>query len=179
MYIWVGADVDGQISIIKEITRKAEGEIGFAHSNFTLPLHISLKMSFRVDDEVSGEVTDSIAKLFNSFGRFEVTVKGIEHFGNIVWIRMGESEELNLIHDRLNGMLSEKYGVGLHPYDCDYMFHTTLFMDDDEEKVGAAYLRVKDAPLPEKLTIDKLVIGTSQSGGLGTYKVIKTYELGE
>ena len=178
MYIWVGADVDGQLSEIKEIARKAEGEIGPSHSNFTLPLHISLKMSFCVDDDVSGEVIDTLTELYFSFRRFNVTVKGIEHFGNIVWIRMGESEELNLIHDRLNGMLSEKYGVGLHPYDCDYMFHTTLFMDDDEEKVGAAYLRVKDAPLPEKLTIDKLVIGTSQSGDLGTYKVIRSCELG-
>ncbi len=178
MYIWVGADVDGQLSKIKEITRKTEDEIGFAHSNFTLPLHISLKMSFCVDDDISGAAIDSIAELYDSFGRFEVTVKGIEHFGNIVWIRMCESEELNLIHDRLNGMLSEKYGVGLHPYDCDYMFHTTLFMDDDGQKVGAAYFRVKDAPLPEKLTIDKLVIGTSQSGDLGTYKVIRSCELG-
>ena len=53
MYIWTGADVDSQLGEIKELTKRAEGELGFVHSNFTLPLHVSLKMSFYVDDKTN------------------------------------------------------------------------------------------------------------------------------
>ncbi len=177
MFIWVGADVDSQLGEIKELTKKVEDEIGFDHSNFTLPLHISLKMSFPVDNKISGEVIDFLLELYKTFKPFYVRIKGIEYLGNIAWIRMCESEELNSINDKLNTKLSEKYGIGIHPYDCDYQFHTTLFMDDDAERVGAAYEAVKCAPLPEKLLINKLVVGTSETGELGSYKVVKSIEL--
>ena len=49
MYVWVGIDVDSQLQKIKSKTRKLEQDIGFLHSNLTLPLHISLKMPFEID----------------------------------------------------------------------------------------------------------------------------------
>ena len=66
-------------------------------------------------------------------------------------------------------------------HDCDnhYLFHTTLFMCEDKEQSGAAFEAVKKAPLPKKLRIDRLVIGTSPDGTVGTYQVIKTVCLKE
>ena len=63
-----------------------------------------------------------------------------------------------------------------HEYDLDFMFHTTLFMDDDTEKVAKAYEKVKDISVPDKLVASRFVIGTSESGDLGTYKIHKTIE---
>ena len=177
MYIWSGVNVDNMLTTIKEASMRAEDELGFVHSNFTLPLHISLKMPFFVDDERSGEIIDSLIELYGTFKPFFIGVKGIENLGNIVWIRMEESKELDLICYSINGMLSEKYGVPIQPYDCDHQFHTTLFMDDDAEKIGAAYEAVKDAFLSDRLVIYKLVIGVSETGELGTFKVLKTVGL--
>ena len=70
-------------------------------------------------------------------------------------------------------MLFEKYGVGLHEYDCDYKFHTTLFMENNEEKIRSAYETVKNVYLPEKISVNKLLIGVSESGKLGSYRVFR------
>lgn len=174
MYIWVGADVDSQLGEIKELTKKTEEALGLVHSSLTLPLHISLKISFCVDDRIADEVIDSISKIYETIQPFYVRTKKIENRGKLVWIRMKKSAKLDSIHNRLDKVLNEKHGVGLHHFDRRYLFHTTLFMCEDEGQSGAAYETVKKTPLPKKLGIDRLVIGTSPDGAVGTYKVIKT-----
>lgn len=173
MFVWVGADVDCQIKEIKNAAFVAEKEIGFKNSNFTLPLHISLKISFPVSDSIKNDVIDDIENFYKTLTLFDILVDRIEYCDNISWIRYKQNDKIAAIHDHLNSMLYEKYGVGLHEYDCDYKFHTTLFMDDDTDKVRKAYEMVKDTYVPKCISVNKLVIGTSESGGLGTYRVIR------
>ena len=179
MYIWVGADVDSQLGVIKDLTKKTEKALGIVKSTLTLPLHISLKISFSVDDRIVDEVIDSLGEIYETITPFQVRTKKIEHRGKLVWIRMKKSAKLDSIHNRLDKVLNEKYGVELHDFDRHYLFHTTLFMCEDKEKSGAAYEAVRKAPLPKKLRIDRLVIGTSPDETVGTYKVIKTVCLKE
>ncbi len=177
MYIWVGIDVDGQLSPIKERAKTVERAIGFVNSNFTLPLHISLKISFRVEEALADRVMEDILLLYREVTPFSLPVKGLENEDTIAWIRMGESEELNLLHDRLNEMLLTRYRIPLHEYDTDYKFHTTLFMDNDTKKVKRAYDAVKDTPPPHSLQVKRLIIGTSPTGALGSYHVVKAHEI--
>ena len=173
MYIWVGVEVDGQIAEIKRSAFEIEKKIGFENSNFTLPMHISLKISFPVPDAVAEAVMNDIEKLYHSVTPFEIAVDKIECYENISWIRYKQNDKIDEIHDRLNAMLFEKYGIGLHEYDCDYKFHTTLFMENNEEKIRNAYEMVKGAYLPNKIFVNKLLIGASDSGKLGSYKVVR------
>lgn len=177
MYIWVGIDVDSQLWDIKHTAYSAEKEIGFKNSNFTLPLHISLKISFPVDDGIYLDVVQALTEYFKTLSPFEICVKGIENETSIVWIRMSHNETLNKIHDKLNSMLLDSYGVGLHEYDGDYKFHTTLFMEDNNEKTDIAYDKVKNIKIPEKLIANKFVIGISDTGALGTYRVFRTVKV--
>ena len=178
MYIWVGIDVDSQLSAIKEQTKKSEEAIGFAHSNFTLPLHVSLKISFNINEEDYEAIVSDIEDIYRRFDSFHIAVKGIECLDNICWIMMKKCEELNRLHDELNGMLLEKHGIPLHEYDTDYKFHTTLFMDSDFDKVRAGYLSVRDCALPDTLLASRFVIGCSPTGALGSFKVVKVIERG-
>ena len=173
MYIWVGADVDCQLQKIKKAAFIVENEIGFENSNFTLPLHISLKISFPVPDAVAENVMKDIEKLYHSVTPFEIAVDKIECYENISWIRYKQNDKIDEIHDRLNAMLFEKYGVGLHEYDCDYKFHTTLFMENNEEKIRMAYEMIKNVYLPKMISVNKLLIGVSESGKLGSYRVFR------
>lgn len=173
MYIWLGINVDGQLGDVKKKAKEIDKELAFTNSCFTLPLHISLKMSFAIDDAKFSEIAADIENYYSSVESFEIDVRGIENEQVIVWIRMHECEGLNEIHDALNDLLLKKYGIGLHEYDTDYKFHTTLFMDSDGEKINAAFERVKDTPIPKRLVADRFVIGTSQGGALGTYSVYK------
>ena len=174
MYIWVGADVDSQLGEIKDLTKKTEEALGIVPSTLTLPLHISLKISFCVDNRIVDDVIESLSEIYETIKPFYVRTKKIEHRGKLVWIRTKKSAKLDSIHNRLDKVLNEKHSVELHDFDRHYLFHTTLFMCEDKEKSGTAYEAVKEAPLPQKLRIDRLVIGQSPDGTAGTYKVIKT-----
>ena len=179
MYVWTGIDVERQLTAVKQRAWKINDALVFENFCTTLPLHISLKMSFWVDGAIVNEVMNTIEKYYATIEPFEISLKGIEDEGCIVWIRMDECAELNRVHDDLNRILSERYGVGLHEYDCDYKFHTTLFMGREEEKIHAAYAQIKDEPLPQKLVANRFVIGGSESGELGTYAVFRTLVQGE
>lgn len=171
MYVWIGIDVDSQLVSVKKQAQNIERKIGFDHSNFTLPLHISLKISFQVEQNVYGEVVDTILQYYKGIAPFEIEVGGFENENTIAWIRYRESEMLNRIHDDLNRILLERYGVALHPYDLDYKFHTTLFMDRDAEKIALAYREIENAKLPKRIFVRTLLLGASQTGALGSYRV--------
>ncbi|MBO7304951.1 MAG: 2'-5' RNA ligase family protein [Clostridia bacterium] len=171
MYIWIGINVDDQLAGIKTRVKKIENSIGFEHSVFTLPFHVSLKISFSVSDDIAENIISDIINIYKDTAPFSLSVRGIEYEGNICWIRMVENEEIMALSTKLNLFLKEKYGIPLHEYDLDFKFHTTLFMSDDGERVKKAYLSVKDAPLPHVLSVNRFLIGVSESGALGTYKV--------
>ena len=175
MFVWTGIDVDGQLADIKSKAQEIERKIGFENSNFTLPLHVSLKISFQIEDSLFDSVKADIISIFDESDSFEIDVRGIEYENNICWIRMERNNSLDGIHDRLNSVMLEKYGIPLHEYDLDYKFHTTLFMDSDFGKVARAYDMLGDVYIPSKLLADKFVIGTSEKGALGTYRVVYEY----
>ena len=175
MYIWVGIDVDSQLQDIKQKGLAVEKEIGFALSNFNMPLHISLKISFEVPDRKYGSISHDILNLFKNTGAFDIPVKSIENEGCIAWIRMGECPKLKKLSIKLNNMLLERYGIPLHEYDTDYKFHTTLFIEQDTEMVRRGYEALKNCPLPATLRANRFAIGTSDEGKPGTYKVSMFY----
>lgn len=173
MYIWIGINIDEQLKKIKHSARKIEEQIGFNRSCFMLPLHISLKISFYVDDEKSKIVISDISNFLQNIEQFAINVKDIELNHNICWIRMKSNEKLNQIHNQLDNMLLEKHNIPLHEYDLDYKFHTTLFMDNDELKVKEAFDLVKNFKFPNTVFASRFLIGTSPDGYLGPYKIIK------
>lgn len=173
MYIWVGLNVDRHFSEVKERAKNIDTELNYVNSCFTLPMHISLKMSFEIKEEMFEQVVDALCEYYRSLTAFELTVKGIENEGNIVWIRYKENYTLSKMKDSVNAMLKERFGIGLHEYDSDYLFHTTLFMENDEEKNAKAYEQIKDSRLPQTITVDRFAVGFSPNGKLGTYKIFK------
>ena len=128
------------------------------------------RTTIRAIDSVLNDIID----IYNAQKPFEIKVKGIEKHENIMWIRMYSNEDLEALATSLNVMLRDKYGVPLHEYDLDFIFHTTLFMDDDAEKINAAHNLLGDLPLPKTLTANTFVIGKSETGENGTYMVYKT-----
>ena len=173
MYIWTGIDVDEQLAGIRGRVRQLETEQGIVHSNLTLPFHISLKISFPLEGGAAQAAMDALEAYYRTLKPFPIPVAGIEYHSVITWIRMKENETLNRIHDELDGMLAERFGVGLHEYDRDYLFHTTLCMDDDAARVRRFYEALKEEPLPAVLQAESFLIGCSESGALGTYRVVR------
>ena len=176
MYVWTAVDLEDQLGEIKPQVRAIERELGFGDSALTLPFHISLKISFSVSDELYPDVIDTLFAYLRTVKPFDVHVSSIEMENSIVWIRMKENTFLRQMHADLDGILMERHGIRQHPYDLDFKFHTTLFLDPDGEKIRAAYFGIKELPIPATLRANSLLIGVSESGAIGTYRV--THRIG-
>lgn len=177
MYIWVAIDVNEQV---REIREKAENYInkqGLSSTTFTMPFHISLKISFQIPNDKFEEVVSDIRDFYKSLKPFQIMVKGVEQAGPIVWITMQDSIELADIHKALDEMLFEKYGVIQHDFDKDFLFHTSVIVIHNEEQIGKAFDAIRDINIPEILRAERFIIGSSTEGRAGTYSVIEEIEL--
>lgn len=177
MYIWVAIDVNEQVSGIREVVESYIKNQGLCSSTFTLPFHISLKISFQISDDKFEDVVNDICGFYKSLKPFQITVKELERVGSIVWITMQDSTELVCIHKKLDEMLFEKYGVVQHEFDKDFKFHTSVLMINNEEQITKAFDAIKDTNIPEILRAEKFIIGSSVEGRAGTYSVIEEIEL--
>ena len=172
MYIWVGINVDQQLSSVAERVREIEEKLGYRNFCYTLPMHISLKISFPVDNSDADQIIGDIRELFRAQSPFEIETVCAELLGGIAWIRMRATERLISLSNELNSMLLSRYGIPLHEYDTDYKFHSTLFMGKEDE-VREEFSMLGNINIPEKLIANRFIIGFSHSGELGTYSVLE------
>lgn len=171
MYIWAAIDIDDQLQEQKEAVKRIEKEIGFAQSDISLlPLHISLKISSEVKKEDENNLTEDIKALLRTVRPFAIEVDKTELNGNIIWIRMKENPKLKYLHDALCDIYAG-YGIALHAYDMDFRYHSTLFLDGDEDKIREAFGKIKNMALPEKIIADQFIVGSSPDGKVGSYSV--------
>lgn len=177
MYIWLAIDVNEQLNSLRKNTTKVTEKLNSLNGALTLPFHISLRISFPVDGAISGAVIDRIHQYYLTLSPFVIAVQGIEKNGNVVWIKMAENDVLKKIHTDLVDILLKEYGVQPHAFDSSFIFHATLFMDKNVSKVDEAYSLLRQENLPAKLIADKLVIGCSETGRPGEYRVVKEFEL--
>ena len=171
IFIWVGIDVDEQFSQLKQRALTVEKEVGITRSALTIPLHISLKISFEIPLSIYENVVADIIAIYQETPPFSIDVEGLACEDVILWVRMKDCLPLRVLHDKLNQTMLSKYGVPLHPYDTDYKFHTTLYMENDSEKLKEAYNKLKDMPIPTTLVASPFLIGSSPNGAFGTYQV--------
>lgn len=176
MFVWVGINVEEQLKEVRSAVDGVFEKIEISNVTCQLPLHISLKISFEIENSLFESVLADITRVYEECEPFEIAVKGIEKHENIEWIRMYSNDKIEALATALNGMLLEKYGVPLHEYDLDFIFHTTLFMDDDAQKINAAHSLLGDVYLPERLVANTFVIGNSETGKNGTYRIYKTIQ---
>ena len=177
MYIWVAIDVNEQVSKLREVAENYMNEQGLSSTTFTLPFHISLKISFQIQDDKFKDVVSDIRDFYKSLKPFEIKTKGIEQAGSIVWIAMQYSNELVDIHKKLDEMMLKKYGVVQHDFDKDFQFHTSVLALKNEEEIAKAFDTIKDTDIPKILKAERFIIGSSAEGLAGTYSVIEEIEL--
>ncbi len=177
MYLWVAIDVNEQVSELRENAENYIKEQELSSTTFSLPFHISLKISFQIPNDKFEDAVSDICDFYKSLKPFQIIVKGIEQAGSIVWITMQDSSELADIHKKLDEMLFEKYGVIQHDFDKDFKFHTSVLTLYNEEQIAKAFNAIKDTHVPEILRAERFIIGSSVEGRAGTYNVIKEIEL--
>lgn len=175
MHIFIGIDVDEYFVQLGKEVKKINRLLGFRDS--TLPLHISLKYVFPIDDDKCSCVLEDVRSFFHNKKQFLIEANKIENVGNIVWLRLKNNDLIDNIHMELVTLLKDKYNIIPHAYDNDYIFHITLFMDDDKELIDKSYQMIKDFKIPNTFQAKKIAIGLSREGKVGTYYVTEELSL--
>ena len=176
MYIWIGCklpqafeqELRGRCAPLGESLR-------LDMVGFTLPQHISLKISFEAEERYE-TILDFVEQLLKKEEKFYVNLLGLERMGNILWLSFRENETLRRLHDALDRELETRFAICQHPFDRDFAFHSTLFFGE-EEKLSRAMDALSDYPLPSQLPIETFLLGVSKSGKAGTYRVVRQVDV--
>ncbi len=173
IYVWCAVDLNRQLKDQREAAEGVGEELGVSNPALTLPLHISLKISCRIGRSRVKKAVKTIGKRLSKSVHLEIKPLCIERCGGVVWIRHEESPQLKALHEWLVRLFKTRYGVTPHEFDLDFAYHSSLFVGD-EVTSEAAYELLRDIPLPERLIADGFVIGISESGKAGEYKVVQS-----
>ena len=172
MFIWTALEMESQMPETKRDIRKIASAVGREDLPcFSLPLHLSLKISFPVPDGEADAVRGSIREIFAGFAPFPVSILGVERRGGLIWLRAKTSPELVSLHETLDGVLSERFGVPQAAYDRNFLFHVTLFHGLTGEEAAQALGALEEAILPVRSWAKTWLIGSSPDGVPGTYRI--------
>jgi len=175
MYLWTAVDVTGALEEIRQRALLANGEIGLSQVAFLLPAHVSLQISFQVAEENAADIQREMEQIFRRTPAFSIRVRGLEGVPGCLWIAMEENETLRGLHEKMVG-LAGRYGAPPHPFDGDFRYHSTLFLSQEAEKLARMADRLKEAPLPDVIPANAFLIGGSETGRAGEYRVFQRIE---
>ena len=160
MFIWVGCDINPKFLEYREKVKELNSEINASETAFNFPQHISLKITFEMDEDIAKHCIKDMIELLKEAKPFTAKISGLELQDGIIWLRVEESEQFKFLHDELD-QIAISYAVKQHPFDKDFIFHSTVVMDEDKEKLAALYEKLKDIPYPEELKINTFLVGHS------------------
>lgn len=172
MYIWIGCKLPEEFE--KEIRAHClalNEQIGLDPVAFLLPQHVSLKISFETD--LAEEILEDLTQFAAEQRPFAVRIKGIEQAGNILWMPVAENDHLRRLHDELDARLESRFGIGQHEFDKCFLFHSTLFMDADGEKIAKMRDALAEYPIGRELRIDTFLLGLSETGKPGECRIVR------
>ena len=183
IYVWIALLFSEDF---QNYIRENAKPIGIANNldfvAFTLPQHVSLKISFPCRESDFLSISEELEKYFSSVDPFIIEFEEIELVkgnNNIIWINIKENNYLRKMHNDINAKLLDDYNIGLSGYDGEeFRFHSTLFTDDKSvsyESYEKAFNSLRDLPCDRRQIIDKACIGFSKSGKMGEYEVYKTF----
>lgn len=176
MYLWIGCKLPEAFS--QEIRRyllSLPGSSAMDLSGFSLPQHISLKISFEAGAKYA-QMLNHLSHLLQLQKPFSVHPIGVESLSSILWICFRENTHLQQLHRMLDTELEHRFGIGQHPFDQQFIFHSTLCMGK-AEAISALEQQFSSFQFPSELVIDTFLLGISETGDSGSYRVIREISL--
>ena len=172
MYIWIGCQLPGSFEKQLRSFCLAQNEsLGLDTAAFALPQHISLKISFEAPEYEA--VLEELSAFLAAQRPFSLRIGGPEQNGNILWLPAEENETLRQLHRQLDDLLNARFRIPQHPFDKEFLFHSTLFIDNDTVKIAKMREALADRPIARELAVDTFLLGVSETGKAGTYRVVR------
>lgn len=160
MYVWVGCDINPKFVEYREKVKNFNEELGLSLAAFEFPQHISLKITFEAEEEIAKHCIKDMIEYLKSVKPFIVKTGELELRDGILWLNILPCDELNLLHAELDE-IGISYAVKQDPLDKQFIFHTTIVMDEDNEKLEKMFNKLKPLEYPEELKINTFLVGHS------------------
>lgn len=164
MYLWIGCKLPEDFEKeLRAYCRELNEKIGLDTTPFALPQHISLKISFDAGEQCQQIISWLETELKAEKG-FYVNLLSPEQKGNILWLPVAENPRLTALHEKLDRELERRFGIPQHAFDREFRFHSTLFMDEDRQKISQMAALLAPMVFPDSLPVDTFLIGLSADG---------------
>lgn len=172
MFIWIGCGLPVEFErAIRNRCLELNGVIGLDTVAFSLPQHISLKISFDAGEDAQ-KVLDAVEVILKDTSQFYVHPFTIETAGSILWVTFQKNGTLQKLHSRLDTALEQDFGIPQHPLDKAFLFHSTLFLGEPE-RLARMQAGLSDFVLPPELVVDTFLLGLSETGEPGSFRVVR------
>ena len=172
MYIWTGCKLPADFEQhIRNRCLELNRDIGLSTVAFSLPQHVSLKISFQ--SEKCDEILDYLVNFLSKQTPFSLRIQNPEQAGSILWMPVEENLHLRQLHEQLDAQLEQRFGIPQHQFDKCFLFHSTLFMDSDTDKIAQMCRMLTESPTAQELQVDTFLLGLSETGKPGTYRVVR------
>ena len=173
MYIWCALDLDRALCGIRRAAIEYNTRLRLSELAFTLPQHLSLAISFEVEDGAWREAVELIEHTAKDVPPPTLTPLGVERQGDIIWIAFEKSEPLGRLHSLILNDVKGELGIPPHTFDLDFRYHSTLFLGGDGAALSEMAEHLSKIALPQSLIADGYLIGISESGRAGEYRVVR------
>ena len=172
MYIWVGCKLPESFERqLRALCLERNEALGLNTAAFALPQHVSLKISFQA--ERYEEILDYLEGFLSRQAPFSLRIQNAELEGNILWLPVAENETLRRLHAQLDSELEQHFAIPQHPFDKCFLFHSTLFMDEDTGKLAQMRQLLADCPIAQELRVDTFLLGLSENNLPGEYRIVR------
>lgn len=172
MFVWVGALLPKEYEIkVRDICNIHNCDIRLDNVAFSLPQHISLKIAFECKEYI--KAVEIIEKTIRGIEPVVVEIIGINKVPSIIWLDIKENVKLRSIHNKLDEVLL--HNLNIYPTELDkcFKFHSTLYLDQNEEKLTDMFNLLKEEEFNENPIINSYAIAISKDGRPGTFKIVK------
>jgi len=172
MYIWIGCKLPE--SFEQEIRKRClelNKDIGLDTASFSLPQHVSLKISFQTSQH--REIIEYLSAFLSSQKPISLQILNPEQAGNILWMPVAENEQLRMLHNQLDSLLENHFGIPQHAFDKCFIFHSTLFIDPDAGKIAKMLASLEKYPTKCALRSDTFLLGLSETENSGDYRIVR------
>ena len=172
MYIWAGCKLPGDFEAdIRSCCLELNRNVGLDTVAFLLPQHVSLKISFQ--SEKYDEILDYLEDYLSRQSPFSLHIQAPEQAGSILWMPVVENHHLRQLHDSLDLKLEQRFGIPQHAFDKCFLFHSTLFMDPDTDKIAKMRRLLEPYPIERELQVDTFLLGLSETGKPGECRIVR------
>ena len=176
MFVWIGCKLPETFETeLRRHCLMLNEHIGLDTTAFSLPQHISLKISFAT--EQPQEILTFLTEFLSAQQSFPVTLQTPKQMGNILWMPVEENSKLQQLHALLDDQLQKRFGIPQHEFDKRFQFHSTLFIDSDVDKLTTMTQALAGCVKTQEMKIDSFLLGLSETGKAGSYRVVREIKI--